>query len=90
MSSWTWVWPLWILALITSFAVFEYVALTTGRTTLSRWVWNASKAWPPLVFVAGLIAGGLAVHFWWHWCPDLGSVNGSLHLLITQSNGKLS
>jgi len=64
-----WVWTGWLGFFIASFAVFETWALRTGRTTLSRYTWNASQAWPPLPFVLGLIAGGLAVHFWWHWCP---------------------
>jgi hypothetical protein len=65
----SWVWVGWILFLAASFAAFEGSALTHGKTTLSRFTWNISRAWPPFPFVLGLIAGGLAVHFWWHWCP---------------------
>ena len=61
----SWVWTLWLLALIASFAVFEGCAIRTHRTTLSAFVWALSKGWPPLPFVCGLVAGGLAVHFWW-------------------------
>lgn len=61
----SWVWTAWLVALVISFAVFEGWALRTGRTTLSRFTWNLSKAWPPLPWVCGVIAGGLAVHFWW-------------------------
>lgn len=64
-----WVWVTWILGIVVSFALLEGYALTHDRTTLSRFVWRLSKAWPPLPFVAGLLAGGLAVHFWWNWCP---------------------
>ena len=60
-----WVWTLWLLAWIASFAVFEGFAIRTHRTTLSAFVWALSKGWPPLPFVCGLVAGGLAVHFWW-------------------------
>ena len=65
----TGVWLGWLLGLIVTFAAFEGYALKTNHTTLSRFTWNASQAWPPLPFVLGLVAGGLAVHFWWHWCP---------------------
>lgn len=61
----SWVWAGWLLFLVVSFAVFEGWALMMDRATLSRFVWTLSKAWPPLPFVCGLIAGGLAVHFWW-------------------------
>lgn len=60
-----WVWVGWLIFLIVSFAIFEGYAIKTGRQTLSRTVWIWSKAWPPLPFICGLIAGGLAVHFWW-------------------------
>lgn len=68
-----WVWIGWLLAIVISFAVFEGYALRKNKTTLSRFTWNASKAWPPLPWVIGNVTGGLAVHFWWHWCPDLGT-----------------
>lgn len=68
------VWTAWLLAIIVSFAVFEGYALKKDRTTLSRFTYNVAKAWPLLPFVLGLVAGGLAVHFFWHWCPP-GSVS---------------
>lgn len=68
----TMIWVGWILTIIISFAVFETYALKTGRTTLSRFTYNCSQSWPLLPFLLGLIVGGVAVHFWWHWCPDLG------------------
>lgn len=64
-------WTLWLLAIIGSFALLEGYALWRGQLTLSRYTWAISKAWPPLIFVLGLICGGLAVHFWWSWCPEL-------------------
>jgi hypothetical protein len=60
-----WVWVGWLLGLIGSFAVLEGWALKTGRMTLSRFTWNLSKAWPPLPWAAGLLAGFLAAHFFW-------------------------
>lgn len=62
-------WTVYLLAVIAAFAVMEGYALRTNRTTLSRYVWKASQAWPLLPFVVGVVVGGLAVHFWWHWCP---------------------
>lgn len=64
---WYWTWGGWALAFVVSFACLEGYALysPTGMT-LSRVVYNASLAWP---FLMGLVAGGLAVHFWWHWTP---------------------
>lgn len=60
------VWTLWIVvALIGGFAAFETYALMTGRMTLSRMVWTVTKAFPLLPFIAGLVAGVLAAHFWW-------------------------
>lgn len=61
----SWVWVGWLLFLIVSFACFEGYALANGKTTLSRFVWTVTKAWPPLPFVAGFVAGFLACHFWW-------------------------
>lgn len=61
----SWVWLGWLIFLIASFAVFEGFALKTGRTTLSRFVWNISAAWPPFGWVCGVIVGFLACHFWW-------------------------
>ena len=71
-----WSWTAWILTIIVSFALLEGYALARGKLTLSRYTWQASVAWGPLPFVLGAIVGGLAVHFFWHWCPELGSVNG--------------
>src|SRR5262245_25604984 len=61
----SWIWAGWIIFLIVSFAAFEAFAIATRRMTLSRFVWTASKNFPLLPFIAGLLAGGLAVHFWW-------------------------
>jgi hypothetical protein len=65
----SWVWLAWLLLIAGSFAVLERYALLKNKVTLSRFIWNASKAWPPLPWVVGNVTGGLAVHFWWNWCP---------------------
>lgn len=58
-------WTTWLLIIAASFALAEGFALSQGRTTLSRYVWNLTRAWPPLPFVAGLMIGFVAAHFWW-------------------------
>ena len=65
------VWSAWLIVLVLSFAAFEFYALYTNRTSLSRYVWNMTQAWPPFGWVAGVITGGLAMHFFWvcQGCP---------------------
>lgn len=58
-------WGLWLLAIAATFVIAEAFALYTNRPTLSRTVWNVNKAWPPLGWLVGLIAGFLASHFFW-------------------------
>jgi hypothetical protein len=58
-------WAFWVVGIAVTFGIAEWWALKTNRATLSRTVWDFSKAWPPLPFVAGLLAGFLACHFWW-------------------------
>lgn len=60
-----WIWGLWIVLIIVSFGIMEGIALNTGTPTLSQTVWDVSKSFPLLPFLAGLLSGGLAVHFWW-------------------------
>ncbi len=59
------VWTVWLLLIVASFAGFEGFALANKRTTLSRYIWTLSKAWPPFPWLAGVITGFLACHFWW-------------------------
>jgi len=58
-------WAIWLGVIVISFAGFETYALKTNRMTLSRWVWTVSKAWPPFPWIAGVLTGFLAAHFWW-------------------------
>lgn len=58
----------WLLA-VTFLAAYEWFALAFGHQSLSRAMWNATTAWPPLIFLIGEVVGGLAVHFWWRWDP---------------------
>ena len=45
------------------------------QNTLSRWIYDLGRKWPLSIFIMGMFVGGLAVHFFWHWCPP-----GSLSL----------
>ena len=58
-------WTVWLLVIVCSFALFEGLALYRKTPTLSRWVWTVSKDFPLFPWVAGVLTGGLAVHFWW-------------------------
>jgi hypothetical protein len=59
-------WTVWLFFLVpVSFALAEGYALWTGKTTLSRYIWNLNKAFPPFGWLAGGITGFLVCHFWW-------------------------
>jgi hypothetical protein len=47
-------WTTVLLALAVAMLAGEAFALRSGRTTFSRYVWTASRAWPPLPLVADL------------------------------------
>lgn len=65
MMKGSWKWAAWLLFLIGSFAVMEGYSLYDNTSTLSRFVWNLTAAFPPTPFVAGFLAGFLCCHFWW-------------------------
>jgi len=54
----------WIIAIVFLLA-YEAWALKTGRTTLSRMMWDANYRWPFFSTLVGLVTGGLLVHFFW-------------------------
>lgn len=67
----------WTVLLVFNIAVFAWLegyalsrADPEAGLTLSRYVWEASREWPLLVFLLGQLVGGLGVHFWWHWNPE--------------------
>lgn len=43
--------------------------------TLSTTIWRLGSNFPLSIFIMGMFAGGLAVHFFWHWCPP-GALSG--------------
>jgi len=56
------------------FSIMESWGLThDDAITLSRFVWEVSQAWPPIVpifwFNFGGIIYGFIVHIWWRWDP---------------------
>lgn len=58
-------WNIWLLAIVVTFAIGETYALKCNKTTLSRHVWNASKAFPLLPCLVGIVIGVVIGHFWW-------------------------
>ena len=69
-------WIIGCLAAIAFFAWFEARAFRhpDRQNTLSRTIYNIGAKWPLSIWIMGAFAGGLAVHFFWHWCP-LGSIS---------------
>ena len=67
-KNWYEIWSAWLLLIMISFGVLEGLAFH-GGITLSRFTWDLSQAWPEIPVIYGMIFGGLAVHFWWHWSP---------------------
>jgi hypothetical protein len=69
------IWTAWFAVFVLAFAGLETWALKTGRKTLSRCVWNLGQEFPLFWIVLGMVAGGLFVHFSWHWpaCPVPGA-----------------
>ena len=58
------------------FIVGETYAYKNNKKTLSRFVHDIQQAFPLFGFLIGFVMGalifGLSVHFFWHWCPDIG------------------
>jgi len=63
------IWTAFLFLVVTAFAVIETWALMTGGTTLSRYTFEITRAWPLATWLIGVLQGGLAVHFFWHWSP---------------------
>jgi hypothetical protein len=65
-------WIIGSVAALAFFAYFEARALRHAdrQNTLSRWVYDMGRTWPLSIWLMGMLCGGLAVHFFWHWCPD--------------------
>ena len=70
-------WIVGTLVAIAFFAIFEGAAFKHPEryNTLSHFIYTVGSKWPLSIWLMGMFAGGLAVHFFWHWCPA-GSFSG--------------
>jgi hypothetical protein len=68
-----WPWIVWGASMLGSFAVLEGYAFKhpLRENTLSRFMWSMGQKWPLSLVLFGEVTGGLAVHFYWNWCPAL-------------------
>lgn len=75
-------WILGTLLVIVFFIVFERLAFNhpERQNTLSMAIFQLGSRWPLSIFIMGMFAGGLAVHFFWHWCPP-GSISTGMLLV---------
>jgi hypothetical protein len=64
-------WIVLLLLAIAAFAFFEARAFRhpDRQNTLSRAIWELGQKWPLSIWLMGVFAGGLAVHFFWNWNP---------------------
>lgn len=69
-------WIIGVLAAIAFFIIFEWRAFKwpSRQNTLSQCIYSIGASFPLSIFIMGMFCGGLAVHFFWHWCPA-GSVS---------------
>lgn len=65
----TWVWFVWLLCILVTFALLEWLGWHRRFGTFSRSITTLGQQWPLSIFLWGFLFGGLAVHFFWHWCP---------------------
>lgn len=72
-------WIIGTLLAIAFFAYFEWRAFKypLRQNTLSRFIWTIGQNWPLSIWLMGMFAGGLAVHFFWHWDPTCISSAGN-------------
>jgi hypothetical protein len=65
------IWLAGLGAAVVFFAVVEGYALKHPER-LNTLSWNIAKMgsyFPLSIWICGVFAGGLAVHFFWHFCP---------------------
>ena len=77
-NQWLWIyWPAALLFIVlVLFAPFEYIAVADGGPTFSLFMWTMAAKFPLWTFLWGMLVGGLAVHFLWHWLPAGSSSEG--------------
>jgi hypothetical protein len=66
------------------FAFWERYAFNhpDRNNTLSHAVFTIGARWPLSIWIMGVFSGGLAVHFFWHWCPPGSVSTGQLWQLL--------
>lgn len=69
------VWSAVLIAALMAILGLELYTYLADKTTLSGYVVKLTQVWPLLPFVAGLIIGALATHFWWPWCSHAACSN---------------
>lgn len=67
-----WIWLLGLVSAMVFFAAVEGTALRhpTRLNTLSHDIAYIGAKWPLSLWICGVATGGLAVHFFWHFCPN--------------------
>jgi len=77
-------WIIGTFGAIAFFAVGESYAFRHAdrQNTLSRAIFDIGSKWPLSIFIMGMFCGGLAVHFFWHWCPPGSISTGMLHSIL--------
>ena len=58
-------WAAWLLFVVVSFSILEGYSIVDHTSTLSRFVWTVSAAFPPFQGLIMFGAGFLCCHFWW-------------------------
>jgi hypothetical protein len=70
VSEW-WMWLVFLFVAVGGFALVEGLALKhpTQQYTLSRCIAYLGENFPLSIWICGIFAGAMAVHFFWHYCP---------------------
>lgn len=75
-------WLIGLVGAIAFFIVWETLAFVYPHrfNTLSHAVNEIGSNFPLSIWFMGIFCGGLAVHFFWHWCPDMGQGVGMISI----------
>jgi hypothetical protein len=66
-----WIWLMGLVMAITFFAMVETYAIRypTNQWTLSHCIAWLGVNFPLSIWICGVFAGAMAVHFFWPYCP---------------------
>jgi hypothetical protein len=72
----SWLWLIGLAGAIAFFVAVEGLAFKHPErvNTLSFCLAWLGEKFPLSIWICGVLAGGLATHFWWHFCPFGGGV----------------